>query len=325
MKRWFKALDFFVPGLFLMVILARLYPGPAVHDGPVTLHLVKDIGVTLVFLFYGLRLNPSKFRQDLGNWKLHLLIQATTFILFPLLILPFMPDTGLNNSHLLWLGFFFLAALPSTVSSSVVMISIARGNVPGGIFNASVSSIAGILITPFWMSVVLSMEVNALHVTGVVGEILARILLPVLVGVGLNRFFGDWARRNVATTKLFDQATILLIVYLSFGTTFYEDLFESTRVINLIVIVLSCATLFGVVFGFLYLATKKMKFNREDRITALFAGSQKSLVHGSVMAGIIFSGTQALGLILLPIMIYHTLQLVISSAIAKRLGLEAEG
>ena len=56
---------------------------------------------------------------------------------------------------------------------------------------------------------------------------------------------------------------------------------------------------------------------------AVFCGSKKSLVHGSVMAGLLFPATAATGLLLLPLLLYHALQIVLASSMAQRLGQSA--
>ncbi len=328
MFKWFSSFDKFVPALLLVIILASLFPEPAAYEGSFTLHNLGDIGITLIFLFYGLKLNPRKLRQDLSNWRLHLVVQAATFIVFPLLVLPFYSYWSAGPHALLWLGAFFLATLPSTVSSSVVMVSIAKGNVPGAIFNASISSLAGIVITPLWMGLVLT---SAQSSSGEVGDysnillkLVLQVLLPVVAGLLLNRVFGHWAQKNARFLKLFDQSIILLIVYLSFGESFHLNLFADISAIDILLILLLCGALFFLVFGIIHLTSKQLKFDRRDRITALFSGSKKSLVHGTVMAGILFKGMTGVGVILLPLMIYHTLQLVIAGVLAQRFGREEE-
>jgi len=198
--KWFSSLDKFVPALLLVILLASIFPEPAAYQGSFTLHTVGDIGITLIFLFYGLKLNPKKLRQDLSNWRLHMVVQAATFIIFPLIVLPFYNFYSFHSNELLWMGAFFLATLPSTVSSSVVMVSIAGGNVPGAIFNASISSLAGIVITPLWMSLVLTSvqatTPESAAYSSILIKLILQVLLPVITGIVLNRFLGSWAQAH---------------------------------------------------------------------------------------------------------------------------------
>ena len=325
MLKWLVSLDMFVPALLLAIFVASLFPEPAEYRGLFSLHTVGDIGVTLIFLFYGLKLNLASLRQDLSNWHLHLLVQTATFVIFPLLVWPFYHIFKDGVHGLLWFGGFFLAALPSTVSSSVVMVSIAKGNIPGAIFNATVSSLAGIVITPLWMSMVINTgQADASEFGPIIVKLLLQVLLPVIVGVALNKYLGRLAQKNSAFLRLFDQAIILLIVYLSFAESFIQKFFAGIGFGDLAMIIVLTVVLFFLVFAIIFFISKGLHFNREDTITAVFSGSKKSLVHGTVMAGIIFQGISGLGVILLPLMIYHALQLVFCGIIARRFALGVE-
>ncbi len=320
--KWLLKLDKFVPLLLLMIIIARYFPEPAIREATINLHLIGDIGITLIFFFYGLKLNLRKLKQDLSNWKLHIVTQVSTFIIFPLLVLPFINVLGKDSPYeLIWLGFFFMAALPSTVSSAVVMISIAKGNVPGGIFNASISSLIGIIITPLWMGIVISSGSTEFQDFGsIIVKLVIQVLIPVIAGIMLNRFWGQLYRSNIQYLKYFDQAVILLIVYLSFAESFAKNLFSSTGLKELLMIIAGCLLLFIIIFLIILYVSRLLKFEKPDTITALFAGSKKSLVHGTVMSDIIFTGFTGVGLILLPLMIYHTLQLIITGIMAKKMA-----
>ena len=134
-------LDKFVLFIILTVLVAYIFPDFGKEDSKIPLDLISSIGISLIFFFYGLKLSSQKIKEGLGNWKLHLLVQTTTFLVFPLLIISAKPLIQTENSEMIWLAFLFLAALPSTVSSSVVMVSMAKGNVPAAIFNASISGL----------------------------------------------------------------------------------------------------------------------------------------------------------------------------------------
>lgn len=310
--------DRFVLALLLVIAVARLFPDPAVYEGPITLHLLGEIGITLLFLFYGIKLNLRILRKDLSNWRLHLIVQLSTFVIFPIIVLPFVLVFGNGNNHLLWLGAFFLASLPSTVSSSVVMVSIAKGNVPSAIFNASLSSLLGIFITPLWMGIVIIASPDKTgELTGIITKLVLQVMLPLVVGIILNRFFGNWAESKASIFKIFDQSVILLIVYLSFAKSFAGNHFSYIGRIDLLLVAIFCLILFFLVYLIIQFICIKLRFNRKDTITAQFAGSKKSLVHGTVMSNVIFAGTTGVGVILLPLMVYHALQLVVVGFIAK--------
>ncbi len=311
-------IDGFIIALIGAIIVAKILPEPAIYNGTINLSLIIDIGITLIFFFYGLKLNLNNLRQDLSNWKLHLIVQLSSFVLFPLLVLPFYLLLKSGDYYLIALGFFFLASLPSTVSSSVVMVSIAKGNIPSAIFNASISSLIGIFITPLLMTIVISsnmVEINDL--SHIIVKLIVQVLLPVVVGLFLNRFFGKWAYKNANFLKLFDQTIILLVVYHSFSESFVQKLFDNSTFMDILLVFIGSMVLFFIAYFIIQKVSIKFKFSREDVITATFSGSKKSLVHGTVMAGIIFEGFSGVGVILLPIMVYHALQLILVSWIAQ--------
>lgn len=317
--------DGFVGLLFLSIIVAKVAAEVGFEASLVS--SLAHWGVSVVFFFYGLKLTPEKFTYGLRNVKLHAVVHLSTFVLFPLIVWLAMWVTGANPmDNLLWLGVFFVAALPSTVSSSVVMVSIARGNIPAAIFNASVSSLMGVFLTPVIMSIVIvaGESGGALGLGDMVLKLVFQVIVPIALGMLLCRKMGSWASRNSRMLRNFDQGVILLIVFSSFCESFQRGMFEGISWWLILGLSLAMVALFAVVYLIVALVCKWLKFNREDRITALFCGSKKSLVHGTVMSSVIFAGNAAMGVILLPIMIYHALQLVIVSVIAQKFERESD-
>lgn len=311
-------IDNFIIALGIAVLIAKLYPAAGLDYEPVSLGDITNIGVAFIFFFYGLKLNFEQIKKGLKNWKLHLHIHFTSFILFPILILiskKLFVDTDL---YTLWLGCFFLAALPSTVSSSVVMVNIAKGNIPAAIFNASISSLLGIFITPIWMSFEMGNISQELDMTNVMLKLVVQVLIPVILGLMLNKYWGAWAATHKEKLKYFDQFIIVLIVYAAFAKSFDQDLFAQQSASVIWILSALMLLLFVIVFYIVKAVCVFLKFNREDTITAVFCGSKKSLVHGSVMAAVLFGASTQAGIILLPIMIYHALQLIITSWMANK-------
>jgi len=312
--------DGFITGIILMILLAWLVPGIGGEGSTIELKTLIRYGISLLFFFYGLRLSPEKMKNGLGNWRLHLLIQSLTFIVFPLVVLAFYPLLKGTENEMLWLAVFFLAALPSTVSSSVVMVSIAEGNITSAIFNASISGVIGILITPLWMGIFLEKQSDAFVFGEVIGDLVVQILIPVCMGLLLHRFWGKWASRHKRYLSLFDKSVILAIVYRSFSDSFLNGIFHSIKLHELLLLGASVILLFFFIFEGTKAVTRLMNFNREDRITVLFAGSKKSLIHGSVMVSVLFAGTTIGSLFLVPVMIYHAFQLFYISIVARQYG-----
>lgn len=316
--------DGFISGILFMIVFARLVPGIGAEGSTIELSMIIKAGIAFLFFFYGLKLSPENLKNDLSNWRLHLLIQLITFVFFPFLLLLVYPFFKGSPQEILWLAVFFLAALPSTVSSSVVMVSIAGGNIPSAIFNASISGVIGILITPAWMGIFLDQQTDAFSFGEVILDLVFQILIPVTIGLLLHRFWGNWANRNKARINLFDKSVILAIVYRSFSESFENGIFSSIPNYQLVALFAAVVLVFFIVFEGTKKLTKLMKFNREDRITVLFCGSKKSLVHGSVMVGVLFAGSDLGSLFLVPVMIYHAFQLFYISLVARRYGRELE-
>jgi sodium/bile acid cotransporter 7 len=314
-------LDWFILSIIGVIVLASQFPGPGIAEGPFSISSLANWGISFIFFFYGLKLSRKKLVAGLGNWRLHLLVQVSTFILFPVLILLLRPWLDSGNTRVLWLGSFFLAALPSTVSSSVVMVSIANGNIPGAIFNASISSLMGIFITPAWMAVATGGSHDHIDMSDVVMKLLLQILLPVVLGLLLNPTrLGKAAEKYNKQLKYFDQVIILAIVYTAFSDSFNKHMFSNLGILELVVLGACMLALFFLVYFITGSVARLLHFNTEDRITATFCGSKKSLVHGTVMAKVIFMNSSLIGILLLPIMLYHALQLIAVSIMAQRLA-----
>jgi sodium/bile acid cotransporter 7 len=220
---------------------------------------------------------------------------------------------------MLWVGAFYLAVLPSTVSSSVVMVSIAGGNIPAAIFNASISSLIGIFLTPVWMNIFVSANnLSASDLSGVIINLCFQVLLPVAVGLALHRQLGFIAVRFKNQLRYVDQAIILLIVFRAFCDSFLNNMFDGYSITELVVLSALMLLFFFVMLAVMQLIAVRMGFSREDRITVIFCGSKKSLVQGAVMGQVLFPGAAALGILLLPLMIYHGLQLFAGSILAQQ-------
>jgi len=310
--------DKFVLSIIVIIIVAYFFPEWGTEKSKIPIDTISSIGISLIFFFYGLKLKPSQIKVGLKNWKLHCLVQVSTFLIFPVLVLLFHPFIQNKEQEVIWLAFFFLAALPSTVSSSVVMVSMAKGNIPGAIFNASISGIIGIVITPLWMGFFLNDAETNFDFTDIYLKLVVQIITPVVFGVILQRFFGDFVRKHNSKLTLFDKSIILLIIYKSFSESFEGGVFSSVSLFDFVIIFAGVLFLFVLVFYLTGFIGKTLKFNKEDQITAQFCGTKKSLVHGTVFSKILFSNLTSVGVILLPLMLFHALQLLIISSIAVK-------
>ena len=301
------------------MIAAYIYPDLGKGESAQVLNTLSSIGISLIFFFYGLKLSPQQIKIGLKNWKLHALIQATTFIVFPLIVLTVYPLITEDNKAI-WLAYMFLAALPSTVSSSVVMVSIAKGNIPAAIFNASISGLIGVILTPLWIGLFMTSTGTDYSLIEVYQKLLLEILAPVILGLLLRQFLGAFALKHSKKITLFDKSVILLIIYKSFSKSFLDRIFENLSLLKLLAVLAVAILIFWIAYFFIGFVAKRFNFSIEDRITAQFCGTKKSLVHGTVFSKILFQNASFLGIILLPIMMFHAFQIVAISVIAAKHG-----
>lgn len=310
--------DSFVIAIIISIVIAYFFPQLGASDSPVPMNLISSLGISFIFFFYGLSLSSQALRDGLKNWKLHVSVQASTFVLFPLLILPLFPLVKDTSYELFWLAFLFMAALPSTVSSSVVMVSMAKGNLPGAIFNASISGIIGIILTPLWMLPFIKQTDVTFDFSSIYIQLITEIIIPLILGLSLRRFLSAWASKNKRRLNKFDKLIILLIIYKSFVQSFEDNIFSSVSFLEMAAMVGLVLGLFVLVYFLTGWIGKLLKFNHGDQITNQFCGTKKSLVHGTVFSKALFGQTNIVGIILLPLMLYHAFQILIISVIATK-------
>lgn len=310
--------DPFLLGMGLAVLLAWWAPAPGAPGGWLRPEITTKLGIALVFFLHGLTLPFESLRAGTLNWRLHLVVQAGTFLLFPLLWLALEPLLRTALGPELTLGFFYLCVLPSTVSSSVAMTAAGGGNVAAAVFNATLSGLLGIVLTPLWMAWRLQTTGVDLPLGPVILEICLLLLLPFVVGQLLHPRHGARALRHKAWINRVDRGTILLLVYTSFCGSFQAGVWADRSWAQIAgVMVLNCMLFAGVML-LLAGVCRLWGFSHADRTAVLFCGSKKTLASGVPMAKLIFGAHPALGLYLLPILLYHQLQLVLCAWLAVR-------
>lgn len=317
-------IDKFVIAIIISIVVAYFFPQLGKAESSVPLDAIASVGISLIFFFYGLKLSTSSIKNGLKNWRLHFVVQLSTFLLFPAIIVLFYPLVKDTSHETLWLSLLFMAALPSTVSSSVVMVSMAKGNVPAAIFNASISGIIGIAITPLWMTSFIQQTDISYDFTSIYAQLLTEILLPLIIGLLLRKYFGEFARKNSRALSLFDKSIILLIIYKSFVHSFEEEVFSSVGLLDFGLMFLLIVSIFFFVYWLTGWISRQLQFTKEDQITAQFCGTKKSLVHGTVFSEALFGQSSIMGLMLLPLMIFHAFQILVISVIAGKLGRRKE-
>lgn len=310
--------DWFLTGLFLAVLLAWFFPEPGAKGGWLHADILNKCGVALIFFLHGVALSFSALKAGTLKWRLHVVVQSMTFFIFPLIgILLYFLSRGMINDSLR-LGFFFLCALPSTVSSSVAMTAAARGNVPAAVFNATLSSLIGVFITPLWMGLVMNTSGHSMPVGEVILDLNIWLILPLVVGQLCRPVLANFVHKHKKGVHVADRMTILILVYTSFSESTKQGVWSGQGAQTLILAVVGSAVLFSLIMFITGKISDRMGFPVEDRIAVLFCGSKKSLAAGVPMAQLIFGSHPSLGLFLLPVMVFHSVQLIICGWLAGR-------
>lgn len=310
--------DWFLLGMIAATLLAWAFPAPGAAGGWLHPELLTKAGVALIFFLHGVALSFAALKAGAFNWRLHLLVQSCTFVLFPLLGLVVMWLLGDQAPAGLKLGFFYLCALPSTVSSSVAFTAAAKGNVAGAVFNATLSSLLGVVLTPLLVSFVMKTSGQSVPLGPVIFDLLRWLVLPLVLGQLSRPLFAGLAKKHKARINFADRATILVLVYTSFCDSFQQGVWVGNGTRTLLLVLFGAVAIFALALAVTTRLAKAFRFNREDRIAAIFCGSKKTLASGVPMAKLIFGAHPAIGLILLPIMVYHPLQLIVCGVLAER-------
>ena len=306
--------DNFTLGLLASVALASLWP----CEGQVAWWLarVTDTAVGLLFFLHGAKLSRQAVVAGMTHWRLHLCVLAATFVLFPLLGLALQPLLHSLTTPALALGVLYLCLLPSTVQSSIALVSVAEGNVPAAICSATASNLAGMVLTPLLAGWLLAGPQRGGELASALG-IVYQLLLPFVAGQLLRPWCGGWVERHKPLLRAVDQGAIMLVVYTAFSAAVVTGLWHSLSLSALGGLLLACALLLGCLLLLTGVLGRQLGFSREDRITLMFCGSKKSLASGVPMAKVLFAG-QPMGAMVLPLMLFHQLQLVVCALLAQR-------
>ena len=304
--------------LIVLIILAVIIAiiAPARGNFADIFGQLTNVAIALLFFLYGARLSTQEALNGLKHWRLHLTILAFTFVVYPLIGVALRPLTTVI-SHDMYLGILFLTLVPSTVQSSVAFTSIAKGNVAGAIVSASASNLVGVIVTPLLVMLLMGTG-GGVHIdTSVFGEIALLLLAPFVLGQLTRR----WVRKVAQSkaTKVVDRGSIAMVVYSAFSKGVVDGIWSSISLWDLAFLVVFAAAFVAFMLWLTRKASQKMGFNRADAIAIEFCGSKKSLATGLPMASVIFaSGGASLGLLILPLMIYHQVQLMMCSWLAAR-------
>ncbi len=305
--------DPYILAIVSMVCLASVLP---VHgSGAVTAGYATNAAIALLFFLHGAKLSPQAALAGAWHWRLHGVVLLSTFVLFPALGLAgraLFP--GLLTGPL-WTGIILLCVLPSTVQSSIAFTSIANGNVPAALCAATASNLLGMVLTPLLAGLLLSAG-GGFSIHGV-GDIVLQLMVPFAAGQLARPWIGAWAGRHKGLLGLVDRGSILMVVYTAFSEGVTQGIWHQLSLGDLGRLLAVDAVLLAAVLAITTFGSRLLGFNRADEVTIVFCGSKKSLASGLPMATVLLAG-QSVGLIVLPLMLFHQIQLMVCAALAKR-------
>ena len=308
--------DHFTLALVGTVVLASLLPA----SGPMArvLEVATTGVVSLLFFLHGAKLSRQAILAGLGHWRLHLCIFAATFALFPLLGWALRPVLQPLVTPEMYLGVLFLCTLPATVQSAIAFTAMARGNMPAAICSASASTLLGIVITPLLTALLLSRTAAAQHdALESIGRIMLQLFVPFIAGHLLRPWIGGLTQRHAPVLKFVDQGAILLVVYTAFSAAVVEGLWHQMPLPALAGLLVVCAVILALALCFTTWLSRRLGFSKEDEVTIVFCGSKKSLASGVPMAKVLFAA-HAVGAMVLPLMVFHQMQLMVCAVLAQR-------
>ena len=310
----------FLPDNFTLMLLGTVLVSsflPVYGQAARVLEWVTVGVIFFLFFLHGAKLSRQAIWAGISHWRLHLLVTAITFIVFPLLGWALRPVLEPMLTPDLYLGVLFLCTLPATVQSAVTLTAIARGNMPAAICSASGSTLMGIVLTPLLVGLLLAQTTTSSDPLQAMGKIALQLLLPFALGHGLRPWVSPFLQRHAKRLKGLDQSSILLVVYSAFSASVVAGLWSRIPLAALAALVLVCALLLALSMGLSAWLARRFGFSKEDEITIVFCGAQKSLVSGVPMAKVLFEPS-VMGGIVLPLMIFHPLQLMVSAWVAGR-------
>ena len=307
---------------FLLMIMAAVAVAsiiPARGSGAEILDTLGILGIALLFFVHGAALPRQVVIQGLAQWRLHLFIFAITFVVFPVVVMPFhiLPSVWMPADLLL--GFLYLAALPSAVSSSIAFTAMAKGNVPAAICSSAASNVFGLLLTPVLLSLLTRTSVEGgFDLTKALVDVVLQLLLPFAAGQMARPWLASVMTRHEHRIGQLDQGIILLIVYTAFSQSVVDGLWSRLPPASVALTAVLCLVLLAVVLAVTAFIARRFGFSRGDEIAAVFCGSKKSLASGLPLAKVLFAAAPGFGMIVLPIMFYNPIQILVGAVLARR-------
>jgi solute carrier family 10 (sodium/bile acid cotransporter), member 7 len=311
-----------VPDRFVLMLLGAVLLGWLLPVSGAGLPVAQNIafaGIFALFFLHGLKLPREEVRSAAKGWRLQVAMLVFTFGVMPVAGLAVSKLAGIWLPPLLAAGLLYCAILPSTVQSAISYASLGRGNVAASVVGAALSNLVSIVATPALFALLLGGVTGGGLGGNVVVKILTMLLLPFALGQMAQRWLGAWAAKEKRLLSFFDRGVILLAVYVAFSGAVSSGALAIVKGLDLLELFVAASVLLAFAFAAAWAAGRAMKLDHADRVSLLFAGAHKSLATGAPMAALLFPPEIA-GVMILPAIFYHQLQLIASAPLAARLA-----
>jgi len=323
--RHFIAANYFLFGIVVSFALAALAPEIGSKNGALPIGLLQTVGIAAIFFFQGASLPFEELKRSVSEWKLHLCVQTTTFLFFPLLIL-----TGLTLTASFFiqpdlrLGFLYLSFLPTTIASAIALTATSGGNVSGALFNTTISNVCGVFLVPILCLVLMEIDgtQTQIEIGPVLIGILIKIILPLFIGQACRRFLRNWTGRHKIGIRRFNNGVILFLLYAAFCDSFIRNIWSSVEPSTLTGTILGVLFILGGATYYVWTLSGLIGLDRKSRVAALMCGSQKTLAVGLPLSVMIFGSPNSsveLSLLIVPLLLYHPAQLILGGWLSPRL------
>lgn len=312
---------------FLLLIIGAVITAsvfPCSGQGKIFFDELTNAAIALLFFMHGAKLDLRSIVDAFLHWRLHLLIFITTFFVFPLIGfgLQFLPNSILPEN--IAIGFLFLCTLPATVQSAIAFTSMAKGNVAAAICSASASTLLGVFLTPLLITLLMQTDVSeALPIWNSIKTIIIKLVIPFVLGCIARFWIKNWIHKHKKIINKIDRVSVLLVVYVAFSDAVVHGIWHQIDLYSFFIIIFFSIVLLAMILVFTTYMAKWLKFNKADEITIVFCGSKKSLVSGIPIASILFPAA-TVGVIVLPLMLFHQIQLMVCSYLAMRYAKQQE-
>ncbi|MBD2793345.1 bile acid:sodium symporter [Xenorhabdus sp. 42] len=312
--------DSFLVILISVVVVASFFPCEG--EAKKWFQYLTTAAIALLFFMHGAKLSRNAILAGIGHWRLHLVIFISTFVLFPVLGMGLHFIVPEWMSPTVYMGFLYLCALPATVQSAIAFTSVAGGNVAAAICSASASSLLGVFLSPLLVSFLIqgieSIEGEAnTDIWKAIKDIILQLMVPFVIGHLSRPLIAGWVEKHKKLVNMTDRSSILLVVYVAFSEAVVEGIWHKIDAYSLVMIGIVCCLLLAIVLAINVCNARLFKFSKEDEITIVFCGSKKSLANGVPMANVLFPAPMV-GIMLLPLMIFHQIQLMVCAVLAQR-------